>query len=110
MSAVAWNDFSTEELDQLFKKLGANKSCPICDHWNWTMLPGSQGNVLLTNFEEGGIKPDGKPETAPSGHVYPALIIVCSNCGFVRHHMLGLLRQKSGRPGFEPQNPEEGNK
>ena len=53
----------------------ANNECPVCNHNKFTMLDS------IFNLERSSLK----------GTTIPAVMIICINCGYIRHHSLGIL-------------------
>ena len=59
----------------------SNGQCPICHQQKWTI---GDEIVSATSVSLGG-------STVMGGPFIPMAQIVCSNCGFIAHHALGVL-------------------
>ena len=72
-----------EELIAELKKRGVPRACPMCSRNKWTMADGYFNTTLQTNLTGVSI----------GGLGIPSIGIICSNCGFISHHALGILGQ-----------------
>lgn len=93
-----WDDFSNDELNSLFAQVGADRPCSSCGAMAW-LIPDDKKirDALLTNFVSGGPGDNTHPLAVPSGGTIPILLVICTNCGYVRSHSLGLLRIRAGK-------------
>lgn len=62
-------------------KYGKGTKCPMCGHSHFTIADAYLLNIL---------QPDLKSVTL-GGPSIPSLAIVCTNCGFISQHSLGVL-------------------
>jgi ribosomal protein S27AE len=65
--------------EALFKK--GIKACPMCSNKSFTLVEGYFNNTIQTNFTNVLI----------GGTSIPSAVLVCSNCGFMSQHALGVL-------------------
>lgn len=56
-------------------------TCPMCQNKNFIMADGYFNNNMQTDFGSFSI----------GGPAIPTIAIICSNCGFVSQHALGVL-------------------
>lgn len=84
-----------EKLNERFRNGGL--SCPMCHHRQFTVADGYTNNILQDNF-------NGLVIGGPS---IPAIPIICTNCGFISMHAIGVLgllpsnekKQEDGKGG-----------
>ena len=69
-----------EIADKLNEKL-SEVTCPMCHQHNFIIADGYFINVLHDNIES----------VKFGGSSIPTISIICSNCGFVSQHALGVL-------------------
>lgn len=77
-------DKKKELIEVLTKRLrhyGKTTTCPMCGHSHFTIADAYITNVLQDDFSSVSI----------GGPAIPALAILCSNCGFISQHALGIL-------------------
>lgn len=77
-----------DRLTERVKKMGRGFRCPMCGHEHF---------VLLDSYLRNDIQED-LNAVMLGGPSIPAAAIVCSNCGFISQHALGVL-------GLMPPNP-----
>ena len=58
-----------------------NLTCPMCQHKNFIIADGYFNNVMQDNFQNINL----------GGPGIPTIGIVCTNCGFISQHALGVL-------------------
>ena len=69
------------QLDVSFHKFNKAGHCPMCGHNKFTIADGYFTPILqkdLTSYKLGGAS-------------IPSIIIICTNCGFMSQHALGVL-------------------
>jgi hypothetical protein len=66
---------------ETLQKRSPNLSCPMCKNQHFIMADGYFNNIMQTQFESLSI----------GGPAIPTIAIVCSNCGFLSQHALGVL-------------------
>lgn len=70
-----------EELIAALEKKGVPRACPMCVTNSWTIADGYFNNTLQAN-----------PSAINLGGVgIPTVAIICSNCGFISQHAIGVL-------------------
>ncbi len=79
-----------KKLGEELQKRKHNLTCPMCQNKNFIMADGYFNNTMQTNLS--GLELGG-----PS---IPTIGIICSNCGFVSQHALGVL-------GFLPKDEKK---
>ncbi len=75
---------SNEQKKKIAEELEKRKhglTCPMCQNKNFIMADGYFNNNMQTDFGSFSI----------GGPAIPTIAIVCSNCGFVSQHALGVL-------------------
>ena len=74
----------TAEHEQIVKRLRelAKAACPRCGEHDFVVLPHYVNLPVQENENEFNI----------GGKCLPAIVSVCSKCGFVAHHALGMFR------------------
>lgn len=90
--------FSPERKKEIADRLNEkfrHASCPMCRHNSFTMLDDYLTKNLQPNFHELSI----------GGPVVPTVAIVCTNCGFISEHALGVLGLV---PPDETKKPNDG--
>lgn len=89
--------FSKEKIDKILKELkkrGVSKTCPMCGNKHFSIAPAYFVNLLQTSV--GNLSLGGKS--------IPSIPIICTNCGFISQHAIGIL-------GIVPkESPEESKK
>lgn len=70
-----------KEIINSLNKKGVRIHCPMCEHKNFIIADGYFNHPMQSNLE--GVSFGG-----PS---IPTIAIVCSNCGFISQHALGVL-------------------
>lgn len=78
------NILSIEDKKKIAEALEKKKNgltCPMCQNKNFIMADGYFNNIMQTQFNSMSI----------GGPAIPTIAIVCSNCGFVSQHALGVL-------------------
>ena len=86
---------SQEKKQEIANKLNERingLTCPMCHHNGFIIADG-----YFSHFLQDVIK-----DVSLSGPTIPTIAIVCTNCGFVSQHALGIL-------GMLPQNSEKNN-
>jgi hypothetical protein len=74
------NDQKKKIADELNRRQ-IKMTCPMCQNKNFIMADGYFNNNMQTEFSSFSI----------GGPAIPTIAIVCSNCGFVSQHALGVL-------------------
>lgn len=69
----------------------ANAKCPFCGNSNWTYENG--GGVLLPAPKVAYIPMRYQPHTGQAASI-PVITLTCTECGFVRHHNLPMIKTK----------------
>jgi hypothetical protein len=78
----AWEGFDAEAMGE--RALGkSDKRCPVCENTHW--ITGEGG--VIHSFREGG--------DVVLSKGYPAVVLICGNCGFIRLHSLDLLKSQT---------------
>jgi len=75
---------SKEELDKIIeelKKRGARKTCPMCGNKLFSIAPAYFVNTLQTSVSNLSL----------GGKSIPSIPIICTNCGFISQHAIGVL-------------------
>lgn len=70
-----------EVLSARLRRNGKTTTCPMCGHTQFTIADAYVTNVLQDDVKSVSI----------GGPAIPALAILCSNCGFISQHALGML-------------------
>jgi hypothetical protein len=71
-----------EILDLLGQRINLSSlKCPMCGHSNFTIADGYVRNEILDDFTNVTI----------GGTGIPSIPIICTNCGFISYHALGVL-------------------
>lgn len=77
-----------EEIQKVIDRLNAaipgGVECPMCHARDFRVVTGSISNVVQTGLHE----------LALAGRSIPSLMIVCSKCGFMSQHSIGVLCQE----------------
>jgi len=92
-------ELSKEDRNQIVKALearGATRPCPRCGHNSFELVAGYFNHFIQTSL--GGVNIGG-----PS---VPTAVIVCTNCGWLSEHALGVLNLLPKQP--EPGTKKEG--
>jgi len=79
------SELSKEEMDKIIKELekrGAVKPCPRCGNNDFMIIDGYFSQTLQTDLSKG---------LAIGGPSIPSAIIVCTKCGYMSQHALGIL-------------------
>lgn len=77
---------SDEDKNKIISELSShitNLRCPMCQGKNFVIADGYFNNMIQTNFSDGLVI---------GGPSIPTIGIVCTNCGFVSQHALGILK------------------
>ena len=69
------------EIIKVLQQKGVNRLCPKCNHNNFTLLDGYFNQVIQPELK--GI--------SSSGLAVPSVVTVCTNCGYISQHALGIL-------------------
>lgn len=84
-----------EEIIAKLKERGANRACPMCGNSHFVLADAYFANMLQGKLGTVNI----------SGEHIPTIPIICSNCGFVSQHAIGVLgltqenqKEKEGDP------------
>lgn len=86
-----------DAFDAALERQGAGGGkCPACGVEDWAY----SGTPMI-------LKPIGEDEGIP-GKGYPALALICDNCGFMRLHFLPALEQHGDLPAESPGNTDSG--
>ena len=88
MDAIAQEEIN-KILEEL-KKRGVSKTCPMCGNPHFTIAPAYFVNLLQTSV--GNLTLGGKS--------IPSIPIICTNCGFISQHAIGVL-------GFMPKESQK---
>lgn len=75
---------TSEQKQNLINKLqekGVKATCPMCGNKNFILADGYFNNPLQLDFQSIYI----------GGPSIPSIATVCSNCGFISQHSLGVL-------------------
>jgi hypothetical protein len=70
-----------KKLDEKFKLSGNPLKCPMCANANFTIADGYFNNTLQENLSSISL----------GGTSIPTIGIVCTNCGFLSQHALGII-------------------
>lgn len=79
------NELSNEQKQRIIDALdeaGARLPCPRCGNSNFTLLDGYFNQTVQT--ELGGL--------VLGGPSVPSVVVVCSRCGYLSQHALGVLK------------------
>jgi len=68
-------------LSQRLAKCGKQSSCPMCGHAHFTIADAYLSNTLQADFKS----------VTLGGPSIPSLAIICTNCGFISQHSLGII-------------------
>jgi hypothetical protein len=77
-------EFSKEQKQKIVQKLvekGATLPCPRCGRNHFTLIDGYLAHPLQD--ELGGL--------VLGGPTLPSIVVICTNCGFMSQHALGVL-------------------
>ncbi len=77
-------EFSQEQKDKIIRALesrGAKQPCPRCGNNNFTLVDGYFNQPIQT--ELAGL--------VIGGPSIPSIVVVCTRCGFMSQHALGVL-------------------
>lgn len=75
------NNEQKKKIAETLEKKQHALTCPMCQNKNFIMADGYFNNNMQTDFGSFSI----------GGPTIPTIAIVCSNCGFVSQHALGVL-------------------
>ena len=75
------NNEQKKKIAEALEKKKNGLSCPMCQNKNFIMADGYFNNNMQTDFGSFSI----------GGPAIPTIAIICSNCGFVSQHALGVL-------------------
>ena len=70
-----------DRLTERIKKMGRGFRCPMCGHEHFVLLDSYVRNEIQDDFAN----------VMLGGPAIPAAAIICSNCGFMSQHALGVL-------------------
>lgn len=79
------NELSKEQKQRIIEELdkaGARLPCPRCANGNFTLLDGYFNQTVQT--ELGGL--------VLGGPSVPSVVVVCTRCGYMSQHALGVLK------------------
>jgi len=65
----------------VLKKRGVPAACPMCRQNNWTVGDGYLAPIIQPDLHA----------MALGGQSIPSALLVCTNCGFMSQHALGIL-------------------
>ena len=68
-------------LTERLAKYAKPSVCPMCGHAHFTIADAYLSNTLQTDFNS----------VTLGGPSIPSLAIICTNCGFISQHSLGIL-------------------
>jgi hypothetical protein len=68
-------------LDERLRKFGQETKCPMCGNTHFAISDSYFQNVLQDDINT----------TTLGGPSVPTIAIICTNCGFVSQHALGIL-------------------
>ena len=68
-------------LSERLEKYAKRSACPMCGHAHFTIADAYLSNTLQVNLES----------VTLGGPSIPSLAIICTNCGFISQHSLGIL-------------------
>jgi hypothetical protein len=80
-----------KKLDEKFKLSGQALKCPMCTNQNFSIADGYFNNTLQENLSS----------IALGGTSIPTIGIVCTNCGFLSQHALGIINALPQTDGGE---------
>lgn len=75
---------SQEEINKILeelKKRGVSKMCPMCGNPHFSIAPAYFVNLLQPSVSNLSL----------SGKSIPSIPIICTNCGFISQHAIGVL-------------------
>jgi hypothetical protein len=75
------NNEQKKKIAEALEKRKHGLTCPMCQNKSFIMADGYFNNNMQTDFGSFSI----------GGPAIPTIAIVCSNCGFVSQHALGVL-------------------
>lgn len=93
MSALKWSPPVKQQLVDELTRRGAVKPCPRC---------GARAFTLLEGFGSLNLQPNVVAAGAFGGPSVPMVIVLCTNCGFVSPHAVGILVPAPGGSEQEP--------
>ena len=70
-----------QALTERFSKYDKQSVCPMCGHAQFTIADDYLSNTLQADFNS----------VTLGGPSIPSLAIICTNCGFISQHSLGIL-------------------
>ena len=70
-----------EKITQTLSEKGVKK-CPMCENRSFTLLDG-YSNLPIAGDISGAL--------IVGGQVIPSTVIVCTNCGYISQHALGIM-------------------
>jgi ribosomal protein S27AE len=68
-------------LSERLEKYAKRSACPMCGHGHFTIADAYLSNTLQSDFKLVNL----------GGPSIPSLAIICTNCGFISQHSLGIL-------------------
>lgn len=68
-------------LDERFSKYGNPSKCPMCGHPHFALSDGYFNQTIQTNLNTVNL----------GGPSIPTIAVICTNCGFVSQHAIGVL-------------------
>jgi hypothetical protein len=75
------NNDDKKKIAEALEKRKNGLTCPMCQNKSFIMADGYFNNNMQTDFGSFSI----------GGPAIPTIAIICSNCGFVSQHALGVL-------------------
>ena len=70
-----------QALTERLSKSDKRSVCPMCGHTHFTIADAYLSNTLQADFNS----------VTLGGPSIPSLAIICTNCGFISQHSLGIL-------------------
>ncbi len=76
------NPDQKEKIVKILSERGANNPCPRCNNKNFTLLEGYFNQSIQMTINAG---------ITLGGPSIPSLVVICTNCGYISQHALGIL-------------------
>ncbi len=77
-----WSIERKERIAAALERAGATKACPRCDKRAFAVVDG---------FASWNVQADIRSAGAFGGPSVPVVLVICTNCGFVAPHAMGIL-------------------